>query len=73
MIDCPICGREMPVTPRLGKHRWTAQQIWLVERMRALGASPKMCLRVLQGHDCSPRVINGLEHRRRRARKAVAA
>jgi hypothetical protein len=71
MIDCPICGRAMTVTPHRPGYRWTAQQVWLVEKMRALGASPKMCLRALQAN-CSPRVIEQLERRRRLSRKAAA-
>src|SRR5580765_8107479 len=70
-LACPVCGREMPVTPHRAGDRWTAQQVWLVQRLRALGATPKMCLRALQAN-CNPRVIEQLERRRRLSRKAAA-
>jgi transcriptional regulator len=70
MIACPICGREMPVTPHYRREAWSAQQLWLVRRLRATGISQKAVARVL---GCHSRSIASLEARLRREQRSVAA
>lgn len=70
MISCPICGREMNVRPRARAELWTRQQVWLVRKLRATGASRKLIARVL---GCPPSSISGLEARLRHERRAGMA
>ena len=49
VIDCPICGRELGLPPHQPHTRMTAQEMWLVRRMRGIGAPLKMIGRVLGG------------------------
>jgi hypothetical protein len=72
MMDCPICGREMRVTPHLRMSTWTPAQILLVEKLRALGASSKLIQRVV-GPGCTPHTISSLEARRRLERRGRSA
>ena len=48
-LDCPVCGRELGVAPRLKGERWTPQQTWLAKRLMELGAGRKFIAQTLGG------------------------
>lgn len=61
-LACPICGRQMRVTPHAKYDRWTAAQLQLVERLRGLGFTKKIVARVLQAN-LTPGAIDQIETR----------
>lgn len=50
MIDCPVCGSAMRVTPHASHARWTPEQLDVAKRLRGIGASKKVVVRVLQAN-----------------------